>query len=67
MSENDPDTLLTAAQLRILFGGVSSMTIWRWLDNAQLGFPKPIYISRRRFWRQSEVGAWQAAQRVERK
>ena len=41
-----------------LCGGVSHMTIWRWSQDDALGFPKPIYISRRRYWRESDVVAW---------
>ena len=38
---------------------VSSMTIYRWLDNAELGFPRPLYIGRFRFWRVDELVKWE--------
>lgn len=42
--------------VRELFG-VSEMTIWRWM-NSDVGFPKPIYISGRRYWREADLLAW---------
>ena len=59
----DPqDTLLTARQVRQRLGGVSDMAIWRWLRDERLGFPKPICINRRRYWRLGELAAWEARQ-----
>jgi len=41
--------------------GVSDMTIWRWLHNQKLGFPAPIRINGRRFWRLADLEAWEAS------
>ena len=30
--------------------GITSMTLYRWLDDDDLAFPKPIYIGRHRFF-----------------
>lgn len=38
-----------------MFGGVSGMTLWRWLHDESLGFPKPTVIRNRRYWDASEV------------
>ena len=54
---------ITAAAVRELCGGISDMTLWRWLD--RLGFPRPTYIARRRYWREDEVVAWLEAQASE--
>jgi predicted DNA-binding transcriptional regulator AlpA len=51
---------ITAAAVRGLCGGISDMTLWRWLD--RLSFPKPTYIGRRRYWRESEILVWLEAQ-----
>lgn len=53
---------ITSATVRSLCGGVSDMTLWRWL-NSQIGFPAPIYIGRRRYWSEAEVIAWLDAQK----
>jgi len=54
--------LITAAVVRDALGGVSDMTLWRWLNDPALNFPKPIYITRRRYWREADVSAWLDAQ-----
>lgn len=50
--------LISANAVRELCGGVSDMTLWRWLNHPELDFPKPIYISTRRFWREADLVAW---------
>jgi predicted DNA-binding transcriptional regulator AlpA len=49
---------IPANQVRELCGSVSDMTLWRWLANERLGFPKPKVINRRRYWREADVLAW---------
>jgi predicted DNA-binding transcriptional regulator AlpA len=56
-------TYVSAAQVRARYAGVSDMTLWRWLDNKNLGFPKPLYINRRRFWDESDLIAWERTRR----
>jgi predicted DNA-binding transcriptional regulator AlpA len=56
------DTRLTAPQICARYGNISDMTLWRWLRNAALGFPKPMVINRRRYWRLAEIEAWERAQ-----
>lgn len=46
--------------------GVSSMTLWRWLKEESMNFPRPIYIGRYRFWRIDELQAWEAEQTAKR-
>jgi len=41
-----------------LCGGVSHMTIWRWQQDETLDFPRPIYIGRRRYWKEAEILDW---------
>lgn len=53
---------ITAAAVREVCGSVSDMTIWRWQNDPALNFPKPIYIGRRRYWREADVVAWLNAQ-----
>lgn len=51
---------ITAAQVRALCGDISDMSLWRWI--ADRDFPKPVYIARRRYWREADVIAWLEAQ-----
>jgi hypothetical protein len=46
---------LTAAQVRVRYGCVSEMTIWRWLKDPALVFPEPIRINRRRYWKIADL------------
>lgn len=50
--------LMTAAAVRDALGGVSDMTVWRWLNDPTINFPRPIRIARRRYWRACEIAAW---------
>jgi predicted DNA-binding transcriptional regulator AlpA len=54
--------LITAAEVRRRCGGISDMSLWRWLDSETLGFPRPVYIMRRRFWDADEIEAFIARQ-----
>lgn len=54
--------LLTAKEVRERFGGISDMSLWRWLDSETLNFPKPIHIQRRRFWEADAIEAFIAGQ-----
>lgn len=54
---------IQAAAVRDLCGGVSDMWLWRRL-NGDPTFPRPIYIGKRRFWREADVVAWLEAQAV---
>lgn len=53
---------IQAAAVRALCGDISDMSLWRWLNDPKLDFPRPIYIGGRRFWRESDVIAWLEAQ-----
>lgn len=54
----NPHRLIAAVDVRAMFGDVAEMTLWRWLKDANLNFPKPIYVQRRRFWREAELIEW---------
>ena len=59
-----PQTYLQSSAVRARYG-VSDMTIWRWLHNNELGFPAPLRINGRRFWRLSQLEAWEASRSAE--
>lgn len=40
----------------------SSVTIWRWIKDPELGFPHPIRINRLNYWRLSDLEQWEAQQ-----
>jgi predicted DNA-binding transcriptional regulator AlpA len=56
------DGLMTATHVRNHFGGISEMTLWRWMRAEGMNFPQPIMIQRRRFWRRADIAAFEARQ-----
>jgi hypothetical protein len=34
------------------------MTLWRWLNDEELGFPQPRWIHNRRYWDERELDVW---------
>lgn len=63
MLPNDtPTKLIPPTEVRDLFGGVSDMTLWRWENDPEMGFPKAIRINRRRYWRAAEIASFVARQ-----
>ena len=56
----DSDCLITATQTRKLCGGISEMSLHRWRNNPDLGFPSPTRINSRLYWRRDSVDAWLA-------
>lgn len=54
----DQDVLINSSQCRERLGNVSNMTIWRWLRDERLRFPKPRLIRRRRYWSLKEIERW---------
>jgi hypothetical protein len=60
----DPnEALLNSAQVRALFGNVSEMWVYRRLTDAESGFPAPLVIANRRFWKLGDLREWRDAQR----
>ncbi|OXE42989.1 transcriptional regulator [Methylobacterium radiotolerans] len=55
------EDLLPASVARARYG-VSDMTIFRWLADPRLGFPQPIRINGRRYWRLADLQAFEARQ-----
>ena len=61
MEQSDNQRRLTATQVRDRLGGISDMTLWRWLQDEGLGFPKPAVIKRRRYFLEADIEKWEAA------
>lgn len=43
--------------------GISKMTLHRWLQNEELGFPKPIKIQHRSYFRLEDIEKFEQRQR----
>lgn len=51
--------LIPAKEIRAMFGSVSDMTLWRWLQDESLGFPRPTVIRNRRYWDADAIEGFQ--------
>jgi predicted DNA-binding transcriptional regulator AlpA len=51
---------LPTDQVQARYGHCSHMWVVRRMKDA--GFPSPVYFGRRRFWRESDLEAWEAEQ-----
>jgi len=50
---------LTAGQVLTRYG-ITDMSLWRWLRNAELNFPQPtMVIERRRYWAEDVLVQWE--------
>lgn len=56
---------LTASEVRARFGNISDMTLWRWLEDDELGFPRPMRVNRRRLFKERDIVDWEARRAVE--
>lgn len=52
--------MMTAGEVKNYFGGISDMTLWRWLKDQDLSFPQPIRIQKRRYWHGKEIEEFRA-------
>ncbi|HZZ21890.1 MAG TPA: hypothetical protein VFE60_04600 [Roseiarcus sp.] len=59
-SDDEHERLLTAAQVKRRYGNASDMWLWRRLHDSS-GFPQPLFICGRRFWRMAALIAWERA------
>jgi predicted DNA-binding transcriptional regulator AlpA len=64
MSNPPKGNLITSARVREICGNVSDSTLYRWLRTEGLGFPKPYYIRKRRYWDVEEVRQFMGTQRA---
>jgi predicted DNA-binding transcriptional regulator AlpA len=58
-SDEDSDRFLSGPQVCHRYGGISDMTLWRWLHDERMEFPQPEYFGRLRFWRLSVLEDWE--------
>lgn len=55
----DGVVLVPTGQVRQRYGGRSHMWIERRLADPESGFPRPVYIGKRRYWRLADLVAWE--------
>ena len=60
VSVNDDGPLLPTRQVCERYH-VTDRTIDRWIKDIDLGFPQPLMINRRRYFREAELQRWERA------
>jgi predicted DNA-binding transcriptional regulator AlpA len=60
------DVYLPAKKVRQRYGDVSDMTLWRWIHDPVMEFPKPDYFGTRRYWKRSRLEHWERRRAVAR-
>jgi len=55
---HDMAEFITAPAVHARYG-VSDMTLWRWMKDRELNFPRPVYIGRFRYWKVAELEVWE--------
>ena len=61
LAVGDDDVLLTSRQVRAKVGGISDMTLWRWLGSDVVHFPQPtLRVNKRRYWAAGAIRRWLA-------
>ena len=60
---NDPTqrVFINAVDVRRRFG-ISDMSLWRWVKDPAIGFPQPMRINNRRYFRIDEIEAFERRQ-----
>jgi predicted DNA-binding transcriptional regulator AlpA len=57
------DEFVTAGELQQRYR-ISSVTLWRWLNDAELDFPSPMIVKRQRLFRRVDIFAWESQRNV---
>ena len=61
LTAGDDDALLTSRQVRAKVGGISDMTLWRWLESDVVRFPQPtLKVNKRCYWSAGAIRRWLA-------
>jgi predicted DNA-binding transcriptional regulator AlpA len=59
-TSNPGDGFIPASQVWKRYG-ITSMSLWRWSNDEAMNFPAPDYFGRFRYWKLSELVAWEAS------
>jgi hypothetical protein len=53
---------ITRKALRVRYGGISEMTLWRWERDDKLGFPNALEINGRKYYDLSQIERFERTQ-----
>jgi predicted DNA-binding transcriptional regulator AlpA len=59
-----PDKYLTGVAVRKRFG-IAASSLQRWLHDETMGFPKPVVIRKKWYFKESDLIAWEDKRRLD--
>jgi len=68
MTTQVQDGLITASVVKQMFGDISDMSLWRWVNDPKykyMNFPQPFYIATHKYWRKNAIENFIAAQEAQ--
>jgi len=65
-AQTDAVVWLPSNKVRRRYGNISDMALWRWIHNPTLGFPQPVMFNGKRYWKLSELQAFETQAAVRR-
>lgn len=66
MESTEDDQMVGTKTVRERYNNACSRTVDRWINDPELGFPKPTMINGRRYWRLGELRQWERARAADR-
>jgi predicted DNA-binding transcriptional regulator AlpA len=63
--DNNPHKKYLPARLVWERYGVTSQSLYRWLHDQEMAFPRPIYIGRNRYWVEDDLTTWERQRATE--
>jgi hypothetical protein len=57
--ELDDETMVGSRELQARYKHQARITIHRWKNDKELGFPQPVKINRRLYWRLGDIRQWE--------
>jgi hypothetical protein len=58
-ADGDGEARLLPSRIVLQRYDIVDRTLDRWVIDSALGFPQPVIINRRRYWRDTELTAWE--------
>lgn len=52
---NTTSELVSAYRARLMLGGISDRTLYRWMRSKEFEFPLPVVMNRRRFFKRMDL------------
>lgn len=57
--------VISAPEARRYVGGISEMSLWRWERDPDMGWPQPVRVNRRKYYKVAELDEFLARNQKE--